>query len=96
MRRSLSSIGTSLMLAARQARRHKEAFRAYLHGLAAACLPGPVADHLYLLAEGAMVTAAIFKTAEPALQAASAAENLLAVARPAASGRLGQAPGPRS
>lgn len=62
-----------------QARRYKEAFRAYLHDLVtAAGLPEPLADHLYLLAEGAMVTAAIFSTPEPAIQARSAAEDLLA------------------
>jgi len=69
---------------ARQARRHKAAFRAYLQSLVtAAGLPQPVTDRLYLLAEGATVTAAIFTTAAPALQARSAAEDLLAVASPA-------------
>jgi AcrR family transcriptional regulator len=62
-----------------QARRHKAAFRAYLHGLVtAAGLPEPATDHLYLLAEGAIVTAAIFGTAEPAIRARSAVEDLLA------------------
>jgi AcrR family transcriptional regulator len=67
-----------------QARRHKEAFRAHLHDLVmAAGLPEPVTDHLYLLAEGAIVTAAIFSTAEPAIRARSAVEDLLAAARSA-------------
>jgi hypothetical protein len=64
------------------ARQHKQAFRAYVHGLVAAAeLPEPVADQLYLLAEGAMVTAAIFTTAEPARCAKSAAEDLVDAAR---------------
>jgi len=84
-------LGMTSPAVASQARSHKKAFHAYLHGLAAAAgLPEPVTDHLYLLAEGAMVTAAIFKTAEPARQARSAAETLLAVAaRLTSSGRAG-------
>jgi AcrR family transcriptional regulator len=75
--------GTSPAVAA-QARRHKGAFRAYVQGLVAdAGLPESAADHLYLLAEGAMVTAAIFGTAEPAAQARAAAAGLLAAARSA-------------
>ena len=75
-------LGPTSPAVAAQTRWHKEAFRAYLRELvAAAALPEPVADSLYLLAEGAMVTAAIFTTAEPASQARSAAEQLLATAR---------------
>lgn len=64
-----------------QARRHKEAFRTYLGSLVAdAGLPADLTGHLYLLAEGAMVTAGIFGSAEPAAEARSATENLLAAA----------------
>jgi AcrR family transcriptional regulator len=77
-------LGATSPAVAAQARRHKEAFRSYLRGLTtAAGLAEPVADSLYLLAEGAMVTAAIFHTAEPASRARSAAEQLLATAQAA-------------
>ena len=77
-------LGSTSPAVAAQARRHKEAFRRYLQGLvAAAGLREPATDHLYLLAEGAIVTAAIFTTAEPANRARSAAEELLAASRPA-------------
>ena len=77
-------LGSVSPAVAAQARRHKQAFRAYLAGLTgAAGLPEPVTDYLYLLAEGAVVTAAIFQDPEAALRARSAAEDLLAVHRPA-------------
>lgn len=61
-----------------QARAHKAAFRDYLGELAAAAgLPSSVADHLLLLAEGAMTTAAITGSREPAAQARAAAGVLL-------------------
>jgi AcrR family transcriptional regulator len=61
-----------------QARAHKAAFRDYLGTLvAAAGLPSPLADHLALLAEGAMTTAAISGSGEPARQAAAAARTLI-------------------
>lgn len=76
-------LGSTSPAVAAQARRHKQAFRAYLHDLVtAAALPESMTDSLYLLAEGAMVTAAIFTTAEPALHARSTAEQLLAAAQP--------------
>lgn len=76
---SYGELGPISASVATQTRRHKEAFRAYLRGLAAAAaLPESVADSLHLLAEGAMVTAVIFATAEPASRARSAAEQLLA------------------
>ncbi|HEV7865770.1 MAG TPA: TetR/AcrR family transcriptional regulator, partial [Acidimicrobiia bacterium] len=51
----------------RLARAHKTAFRAYLSGLVAdAALPPEVTDELLLLAEGAMVTAGIFNSPDPA------------------------------
>jgi AcrR family transcriptional regulator len=60
------------------ARAHKAAFRDYLRGLAAdAGLPAEMADQLTLLAEGAMVTAGIFGTPEPAAQARAAAHALI-------------------
>ena len=81
---SYGELGATSPAVAGQTRRHKEAFRAYLRGLAAdAGLPEAAADSLYLLAEGAMVTAAIFHTAEPASRAKSAAGQLLAAAQAA-------------
>ncbi|MEV6549108.1 TetR/AcrR family transcriptional regulator [Streptomyces sp. NPDC051597] len=72
---------TSARVAAR-ARAHKSAFRAYLGSLVEdAGLPEHLADHLALLAEGAMVTAGIFRTDEPALRAREAAAALMAAAR---------------
>ena len=60
------------------AREHKRAFREYLGDLvAAAGRPPAVADHLHLLAEGAMTTAAISGSAEPANTARRAAELLV-------------------
>jgi len=89
---SYGELGPASPAVTAQARRHKDAFRAYLRGLAAAAaLPESVADSLYLLAEGAMVTAAIFTTAEPASRARSAAEQLLASARPASCRTAGTA-----
>ncbi|MER5911326.1 TetR/AcrR family transcriptional regulator [Streptomyces sp. NPDC001982] len=60
---------------------HKRAFRDYLDSLASAAeLPAALAGQLYLLAEGAMVTAGITRSTEPAGQARAAAEVLLAAA----------------
>ncbi|MEW2546961.1 TetR/AcrR family transcriptional regulator [Streptomyces sp. NPDC047002] len=76
---SYGELGATSEGVAALARAHKAAFRAYLVRLAdAAGLPGGLADHLLLLAEGAMVTAAIFGTPEPAAQARSAAALLVA------------------
>lgn len=67
---------------ARRAREHKAAFHDYMRRLvAAAALPPELADHLYLLAEGAMVTAGIFGRTEPATQAKEAARVLIANAQ---------------
>ncbi|WP_081236073.1 TetR/AcrR family transcriptional regulator [Streptomyces viridosporus] len=64
-----------------QVRAHKQAFRAYLARLVAdAGLPGTVTGQLYLLAEGAMVTAGITRTTEPAARAREAAVLLLRAA----------------
>jgi AcrR family transcriptional regulator len=69
---------------ARLAREHKTAFKHYLADLvAAADLPADLADALALLAEGAMATAGIFTTAEPAAQARLAAQTLITAARSA-------------
>jgi AcrR family transcriptional regulator len=60
------------------ARAHKTAFRRYLAGLVAdAGLRPDLTDELLLLAEGAMVTAGIFRTTEPAAHARRAAEALM-------------------
>jgi AcrR family transcriptional regulator len=60
------------------ARAHKVAFRRYLAGLVAdAALRPDLTDELLLLAEGAMVTAGIFSTTEPAAHARRAAETLM-------------------
>jgi AcrR family transcriptional regulator len=85
-------LGPASAAVAAQARRHKEAFRQYLRGLAAnAALPASVADQLYLLAEGAMVTAGIFRTPAPAAEARAAAAALMdASASPARAGRAGR------
>ncbi|MEV6027903.1 TetR/AcrR family transcriptional regulator [Streptomyces sp. NPDC052036] len=63
-------------------RAHKQAFRAYLTGLvSAAGLPAPLGDQLFLLAEGAIVTAGTEASTEPADQAGRAAGLLLAAYR---------------
>ncbi|HZZ50517.1 MAG TPA: TetR/AcrR family transcriptional regulator [Pseudonocardia sp.] len=65
---------------AERARSHKSAFRAFLAELvAAARLPAVLTDQVYLLAEGAMVTAGIYGSTTPAGQAKDAAEALLRV-----------------
>lgn len=64
------------------ARAHKSTFRGYLGTLVAdADLPETTAEHLYLLAEGAMVTAGIFGRPESAVHARAAAA--LLISRPA-------------
>lgn len=61
-----------------QVRDHKRAFRDYLAGLvAAAGLDAALAGPLFLLAEGAMVTAGINGSTEPAAEAREAARVLL-------------------
>ncbi|MFJ1910916.1 TetR/AcrR family transcriptional regulator [Streptomyces sp. NPDC088147] len=75
-------LGATSPRVAAQARAHKLAFKRYLAGLVAdARLPPDTADQLQLLAEGAMVTAAILDTAEPALRAREAAVLLVRTAR---------------
>ncbi|MEV6195334.1 TetR/AcrR family transcriptional regulator [Streptomyces sp. NPDC051920] len=71
-------LGTGSERVAERTRAHKAAFRAYLAGLvSAAGRPAALGDQLFLLAEGAMVTAGIDGSAEPAAQARAAAQLLL-------------------
>lgn len=78
-------LGATSPAVAEAARAHKEAFQRYVAGLvAAAGLPAPLAGHLALLAEGAITTAAICGSPEPARQARDAAGVLLQASRAAA------------
>ncbi|WP_327434058.1 TetR/AcrR family transcriptional regulator [Streptomyces sp. NBC_01236] len=87
---SYGELGTTSPLVTAQVTAHKEAFKDYLRGLVAdAGLPSPLADQLYLLAEGAMVTAGITRSTEPAGQAADAARVLMSRARTNGSRRTG-------
>lgn len=75
---TFGELGATSTVVTAQARKHKAAFRSYLGELvAAAALPPALADELLLLAEGAMVTAAIFGEPDPARNARSAAERLV-------------------
>ncbi|MGW7047107.1 TetR/AcrR family transcriptional regulator [Streptomyces avermitilis] len=79
---SYGELGAVSPPVAAQVRAHKQAFRGYLAGLVSdAGLPAPLADQLYLLAEGAMVTAGINGTTDPAEQAKQAARVLLEACR---------------
>ncbi|MGW0812210.1 TetR/AcrR family transcriptional regulator [Streptomyces viridiviolaceus] len=61
-----------------QVRAHKRGFREFLDGLADdARLPAATGGQLFLLAEGAMVTAGITGSPQPALEAREAARSLL-------------------
>ncbi|MFF9030868.1 TetR/AcrR family transcriptional regulator [Streptomyces iakyrus] len=71
-------LGATSARVAAQVLAHKRAFREYLASLvAAAGLPGALAGQLFLLAEGAMVTAGVTGSAEPAAEAREAARRLL-------------------
>ena len=75
-------LGASSTAVTAAARVHKRAFQRYLADLvAAACAPAWLVDHLALLVEGALTTAAIFGSVEPAHQARDAARLLLAAAQ---------------
>lgn len=75
---SYGELGASSARVAARVRAHKKAFREYLGGLVAdAGLPGALAGQLFLLAEGAMVTAGITRSTEPAREAREAARLLL-------------------
>lgn len=74
-------LGATSALVTEQVRAHKEAFRSYLASLVAdAGLPAALAGPLFLLAEGAMVTAGITGSTRPAAEAREAARALLAAA----------------
>jgi AcrR family transcriptional regulator len=75
---SFGELGAMSTPVAAAVRDHKEAFRRYLSDLAdAAGAPPSLADHLLLLAEGAITTAAISGSRDPARQAREAARLLL-------------------
>lgn len=75
-------LGAASPRVAAQVRGHKRAFHGYLARLVAdAGLPDALADQLFLLAEGAMVTAGINESAEPAGHARQAAGLLLRACR---------------
>lgn len=76
-------LGAGSERVARQVRAHKEAFRDHLAALVAgAGLPAGLTGPLFLLAEGAMVTAGITGSAGPAAEAREAARHLLSSVRP--------------
>jgi AcrR family transcriptional regulator len=75
---SFGELGATSPDVVEEARNHKQAFKRYLHVLVAdAGRPPSLADHLLLLAEGAMTTAAITGSPAPAKQAKAAAQLLL-------------------
>ncbi|MFJ5775508.1 TetR/AcrR family transcriptional regulator [Streptomyces sp. NPDC093094] len=75
-------LGATSRPVADQVTAHKRAFRDYLTALvAAAGRPASLADPLFLLAEGATVTAGITATTAPAAQAREAARRLLAASQ---------------
>ncbi|MFE9020890.1 TetR/AcrR family transcriptional regulator [Streptomyces sp. NPDC007808] len=76
---SYGELGARSERVADQVRAHKRAFRDYLASLVTgAGLPEALAGPLYLLAEGAMVTAGITGGTRPAAEAREAARSLLA------------------
>ncbi|MDT0612587.1 TetR/AcrR family transcriptional regulator [Streptomyces lancefieldiae] len=71
-------LGATSSRVAERVRAHKGAFRDFLDGLTAdAQLPAAVGGQLFLLAEGAMVTAGVTGGTEPARQAREVARVLL-------------------
>ncbi|MFJ9242107.1 TetR/AcrR family transcriptional regulator [Streptomyces sp. NPDC101776] len=75
---SYGELGSTSERVVAQVRAHKRAFREYLTALVTdAGLPAALAGQLFLLAEGAMVTAGITGSAEPATEARAAAVSLL-------------------
>lgn len=75
---SYGELGAVSEPVAEQVRAHKRAFRKYLDRLVDdAGLPAELAGQLHLLAEGAMVTAAVEQSAEPAARAGRAARMLV-------------------
>ncbi|MEV4256551.1 TetR/AcrR family transcriptional regulator [Spirillospora sp. NPDC049652] len=78
---SFGELGATSPEVASAARRHKEAFRAYLGRLTeAAGAPPATASHIALLAEGAITMAAVSGSPVPAEDAKQAARLLLATA----------------
>ncbi|MGW7380547.1 TetR/AcrR family transcriptional regulator [Streptomyces sp. NPDC054794] len=79
---SFGEMGATSPAVADIAKAHKQAFRQYVADLVAAAeAPNWLTDHLVLLAEGAMTTAAIYGSPEPARQAKDAARTLLQASR---------------
>ncbi|MGW3284943.1 TetR/AcrR family transcriptional regulator [Streptomyces sp. NPDC001002] len=75
---SYGELGATSARVTAQVRSHKREFRNYLAGLVAdAGLPEALAGQLFLLAEGAMVSAGIQRSTEPAREAREAARLLL-------------------
>ena len=75
---SYGELGATSERVAHQVRAHKRAFGDYLAALVAdAGRPAELAAPLFLLAEGAMVTAGISRSTQPAVQAREAARLLL-------------------
>ncbi|MFS8197824.1 TetR/AcrR family transcriptional regulator [Streptomyces sp. CWNU-52B] len=75
---SYGELGATSEPVADQVRTHKRAFKEYVVGLAGeAGLPAEPAGQLHLLAEGAMTTAAIERSAAPAALAGRAAQALI-------------------
>lgn len=75
---SYGELGATSAPVAARVRAHKQAFGAYLASLVAdAGRPAALAGPLFLLAEGAMVTAGITRSTHPAAQAREAARLLL-------------------
>jgi AcrR family transcriptional regulator len=75
---AFGELGATSPAVAAEARRHKDAFKAYLDELVAgASRPKALAGHLWLLAEGAMTAAAISDSPQPAQEARTAAQLLL-------------------
>lgn len=75
---SFGELGGISPAVADQARHHKREFHAYLAELtSAAGYPDELAEHLALLAEGAIVNSSIFDTPEPATRARQAALTLM-------------------
>ncbi|MFJ9817593.1 TetR/AcrR family transcriptional regulator [Streptomyces sp. NPDC101151] len=74
-------LGATSDRVAEQVRAHKEAFRGYLASLVTGAeLPAALTGPLYLLAEGAMVTAGVTGSTRPAAEAREAARALVATA----------------
>lgn len=79
---SFGEMGATSPAVADIAKAHKQAFRQYVADLVAAAeAPNWLTDHLVLLAEGAMTTAAIYGSPESARQAKDAARTLLQASR---------------